>query len=366
MEFICTFLHNYDKLITLTFNIKPAKERNLKMTTIKDIAQAVGVSCTTVSNVIHGKTGRVSEETIARIKEAIDTLGYVPNMSARSLVSSSSKVIGMISHLTSNKKESIVEDPFHSAFIGAIEKTLRENGYYLMLRTVETTSDLMNFLRTWNVDGLFCTGVFQDEFFEALSNLTIPVVLIDSYVSHPNICNVGLEDYDGGYIATRYLIDKGHEKIAFASPSIREKGVVFERFQGYKDALKEASIPFKQNLVFEQELDIDTTIALGSSLALRDDITAVFATADILAAGIMSGLKQSGKKVPDDISVIGFDDINLCRLTSPKLTTIHQDAPLKGKLAVYFMMDKLDNKPILNKEVILPIHLVERESVKSL
>lgn len=336
------------------------------MITIKDIAQAVGVSCTTVSNVIHGKTGRVSAETITRINEAIDKLGYVPNMSARSLVSSSSKVIGMISHLTSNKKESIVEDPFHSAFIGSIEKTLSENGYYLMLRTVETTSDLMNFLHNWNVDGLFCTGVFQDEFFEALSSLKIPVVLIDSYVSHPNICNVGLEDYEGGYTATRYLIDKGHRHIAFASPTIREKGVVYERFQGYKDALKEASIPFRQSFVFEQELDTATTIALGRKLATKKDITAVFATADILAAGIMAGLKQSGKKVPDDISVLGFDDINLCQLTSPTLTTIHQDAPLKGKLAVYFLMDKLDNRPILKKEVILPIHLVERESVKSL
>lgn len=336
------------------------------MTTIKDIAQAVGVSATTVSNVIHGKTGRVSADTIALINETIDRLGYVPNMSARSLVSSSSKVIGMISHLTSNKKESIVEDPFHSAFIGSIETTLRENGYYLMLRAVETTSDLMNFLHNWNVDGLFCTGVFEDEFFEALTGLNIPVVLIDSYVSHPNIYNVGLEDYDGGYTATQYLINKGHKDIAFASPTIQEKGVVYERFQGYRDALKEASIPFRNNLVFEQELDTTTTIALGSKLAARNDITAVFATADILAAGIMAGLKQAGKQIPEDISVMGFDDINLCQLTSPTLTTIHQDAPLKGKLAVYFLMDKLDQKPIANREIILPIHLVERASVRSL
>lgn len=336
------------------------------MITIKDIAQAVGVSCTTVSNVIHGKSGRVSAETVARINEAIETLGYIPNMSARSLVSSSSKVIGMISHLTSNKNESIVEDPFHSAFIGSIEKTLRENGYYLMLRTVETTSDLFTFLHNWNVDGLFCTGVFEDEFFEALTTLNIPVVLIDSYVTHPNMCNVGLEDYNGGYTATRYLIDKGHKDIAFASPTIKEKGVVFERFQGYKDALKEASIPFREDLVFQQELDVNTTINLGISLSNRDDVTAVFATADILAAGIMAGLRESGKRVPEDISVIGFDDINLCLLTSPRLTTIHQDAPLKGKLAVYYLMDQLENKPQSNREVILPIHLVERNSVKSL
>jgi len=336
------------------------------MTTIKDIAQAVGVSCTTVSNVIHGRSGRVSADTIMRINDTIDELGYVPNMSARSLVSSSSKVIGVISHLTSHKNGSIVEDPFHSAFIGSIERTLSSNGYYLMLRTVETTAELVAFLRNWNVDGLFFTGVFQDEFFQALSELSIPIVLIDSYVSHSNMCNVGLEDYKGGYTATKYLIDHGHKNIAFASPSIRERGVVYERFSGYKNALSEASIPFRQELVFEQELDVATTIALGCKLAQRDDITAVFATADILAAGIMAGIQQSGKNVPEDISVIGFDDINLCQLTSPKLTTIHQDAPLKGTLAVNFLMDQLENSPIDNREIILPIQLVERNSVRFL
>lgn len=337
------------------------------MTTIKDIAQAVGVSCTTVSNVIHGRSGRVSAETIALINETIEKLGYVPNMSARSLVSSSSKVIGVISHLTPHNNESIVEDPFHSAFIGSIERTLSNNGYYLMLRTVQTTSELLAFLRNWNVDGLFFTGVFQDEFFQTLSELKIPIVLIDSYVSSSNhMCNVGLEDYKGGYTATKYLIEHGHRSIAFASPTIKERGVVHERFLGYKNALAEASIPFRPELVFEQELDVNTTIALGCQLAKRNDITAVFATADILAAGIMAGIQQSGKKVPDDISVIGFDDINLCQLTSPKLTTIHQDAPLKGKLAVDYLMDMLDGNPIENREIILPIRLVERDSVKTL
>ncbi|MDF2539148.1 MAG: transcriptional regulator, LacI family [Herbinix sp.] len=336
------------------------------MTTIKDIAQAVGVSCTTVSNVINGRSGRVSADTILRINETIEMLGYVPNMSARSLVSSSSRVIGVISHLAPHKNESIVEDPFHSAFIGSIERTLSENGYYLMLRTVETTAELVAFLRNWNVDGLFFTGVFQDEFFQALSELSIPIVLIDSYVSHSNMCNVGLEDYKGGYTATRYLIEQGHKDIAFASPTIRERGVVYERFLGYKNALAEASLPFRPELVFEQELDLNSTVSLGRKLAKRNDFTAVFATADIMAAGIMAGIHEAGKKVPDDISVIGFDDINLCQLTSPKLTTIHQDAPLKGKLAVNFLMNLLENKKIEEREVILPISLVERNSVKKI
>lgn len=336
------------------------------MATIKDIAKIVGVSCTTVSNVIHGKPGRVSADTIKKINQAIKDLGYVPNMSARSLVSNSSKVIGVINHVVTSENKNFMEDPFHSIFIGSIESRLRENGYYLMLRTVKTSDDLNFFLRNWNLDGLILNGVYEDDFFDILTNINIPIVLIDSYVSNSNICNVGLEDFNGGYLATKYLIDHGHKNIAFASPFIKYTGVVSERFEGYKKALKEANIQLNADIIFEQELDTDTTISLGESLAKRDDITAIFATADILAAGIMTGIKKAGKSVPEDISIIGFDDINLCNLISPNLTTIHQDAPLKGELAVNYIIDKLEGKTISNKETILPVKIVERESVATI
>lgn len=336
------------------------------MATIKDIAKIVGVSCTTVSNVIHGKPGRVSADTIIKINNAIEELGYVPNMSARSLVSNSSKVIGVINHVVTRDNSNFMEDPFHSIFIGSIESTLRENGYYLMLRTVKNNNDLNFFLRNWNLDGLILNGVYEDDFYNTLTKINIPIVLIDSYVSNPNICTVGLEDFNGGYLATKYLINHGHTNIAFASPFIKYKGVVSERFEGYKKALNESNIPLKSKLIFEQELDIDTTITLGKNLAKRNDFTAIFATADILAAGITTGIKQAGKKVPEDISIIGFDDINLCNLISPPLTTIHQDAQLKGKIAVNYMIDKLEKKIINNSETVLPVRIVERGSVATI
>ena len=135
------------------------------MVTIRDIAQATGVSATTVSNVIHGRTNRVSAETIELINDTIKRLGYVPNMSARALVSSSSKVIGFVNHVVTRENANVMEDPFHSTAIGAIESALRENGYYLMLRTVETEEELTTFLQNWNIDGLFFTGIFKDKFF---------------------------------------------------------------------------------------------------------------------------------------------------------------------------------------------------------
>jgi len=235
-----------------------------------------------------------------------------------------------------------------------------------MLRTVETSEELLKFLRNWNVDGMFFTGIFKDEFFDLLSTLTIPIVLIDSYVQHPNFCNVGLEDFEGSYTATKYLISKGHRRIAFASPNIRDGGVLQERFYGYKAALTENSIPFDKRLVFENEMDIESCLSLSKEICKIPDITGIVVTADVMAAGIMAGLRKCGKKVPDDISVVGFDDISLCQMVTPTLTTIHQDIPLRGKIAVDMMLEMLEGKKPEKREVILPTYLVERESVRAI
>ena len=277
------------------------------MVTIRDIAQATGVSATTVSNVIHGRNKRVSAETIQSINDAIKELGYVPNMSARSLVSSSSKVIGFVNHVITRTDTNMMDDPFHSAAIGAIETALRENGYYLMLRTVETAEELVAFLQNWNMDGLFFTGIFKDKFFDSVAGLHIPVVLIDSYVHTPQFCNVGLEDFTGSYNATHYLIQKGHRHIAFASPNIKDGGVLQERFLGYKAALAEASIPFDKSIVFQQEMDIDSCKLVCEDIVKHPEITGMVVSADIMAAGIMAGLRSKGIRIPDDISIVGFD-----------------------------------------------------------
>lgn len=336
------------------------------MVTIKDIARVTKVSATTVSNVIHGKAGRVSAKTIEKINNAINELGYVPNMSARSLVLNSSKVIGMINHIVPHNQSNIMEDPFQSSFIGSIERILRENGYYLMLRTVETSEELLTFLRNWNVDGLFFTGIFKDQFFDVLSTVNIPIVLIDSYVQHPNFCNVGLEDFKGSYTATKHLISKGHSRIAFASPSIKDGGVLQERFYGYKAALTENSIPFDKRLVFENEMDITSCLSLSKEISRIPDITGIVVTADVMAAGLIAGLRKHGVKVPDDISVVGFDDISLCHMITPTLTTIHQDIPLRGRIAVNMMLESLGGKKPEKPEIILPTFLVERESVRAI
>lgn len=336
------------------------------MITIKDIAAATGVSATTVSNVINGKTGRVSAQTIQKINDAIEKLGYVPNMSARSLVSHSSKVIGFINHVLTIKGSNFMEDPFLSKFLGILEQVLRENGYYLMIRTAETPEEIESFLRTWDIDGLFLAGIFQDDFFESIRAQKLPTVLVDSYVHQEDICNVGLEDFGGSNMATKYLIEKGHKKIAFASPKIQNGGVLMERYLGYKAALTEASIPFDSELVFECGMDLEHTIHVADYLVDHPEVTAIVTTADFLAGNIMANLNKRGIHIPEDVSVMGFDDLNICTIMNPQLSTIHQDMELKGRLAVKLMLELLNGETPTPSELILPTSIVERDSVRSL
>ncbi|MDR3284983.1 MAG: LacI family transcriptional regulator [Treponema sp.] len=333
------------------------------MPTIKDIARDAQVSVTTVSNVIHGRHSRVAKETLDRINEIIREYNYTPNLSARALVNKSSRIIGVINHLIQSQATSFLQDPFHGALLGGIEKKLRERGYYMMIRTVADEKELYSLFNNWNLDGVILTGLFEDDFFARLVETGKPVVLLDSYVKDGRVFNVGLEDFQGGFLAAEYLIRKGHRNIVFASPAIKTGGVIDERFRGYQAALKKHGIPFNPLNVYEQEITIDEGIALGETLSRRDDITAVFATADILGAGIITGLAAQGRRIPQDVSVIGFDDMFFSRITTPPLTTIHQNAEEKGAVAADMMVDFLEGKEIQGRNIVLPVELRERGSV---
>lgn len=335
------------------------------MVTIEDIAREAGVSCTTVSNVIHGRTNRVSAATVERINEIIKDTGYVPNLSARALKIRSSKVVALINHLPEDRGK-FRTDPFFNTLTEAVEVALRKRGYFLMVRAISDGNALRAFLRNWNVEGVFLPGLFEDEpLYRTLRSLNMPVVLTDSYIRDlGDMVNVGLQDREGARMATDHLIQNGHRKIVFAGPKIAPGGVVEQRLLGYRSALESAGLPFDPALVISCPFDMDAMIALGRSLAEKRDITAIFATADLLAAGIMSGLQQSGRMVPRDISIIGYDDIDWCRMTMPMLTTVHQDAEEKGRLAAEYMLRLLEGEKPETRDLVLPVRLVERDSVR--
>lgn len=334
------------------------------MVTLKDIAAEAGVSITTVSNVVHNRKSRVSEKQVAKIWEIINREHYVPSMSARSLAKDQSSIIAMVSHITPQTTGSTVDDPFMSIIAASIEQRTRDAGYYLMIRAAESVEALEALIHSWRLAGLIMTGLYRDSFYDAAANLGIPFVLIDSYVDDPNVCCVGLEDEKGGYLATKHLLENGHRVIAFASPTVQPGGVIDLRLQGYRRALAEYGVPFDPSLLFSQEISVQEGKKLGHLLSTRPEITGVFASADILAAGIMSGLSERGVSVPQDKSIVGFDDHYISQLTIPGLTTIHQDSEQKGILATDMILAQLRHEPIAQKKVILPVTLMERGSVR--
>ncbi|MCL2663208.1 MAG: LacI family transcriptional regulator [Oscillospiraceae bacterium] len=337
------------------------------MTTLKDIAREAEVSITTVSNVVHGRQSRVSPEVSTKILEIIERENYIPSMTARTLANNASPIVGIINHAHSQSGGGFLSDPFHNTFIGSIEDRMRDEGYYIMVRTVKDARGLEEVYRNWNLAGMVFTGLYEDDFFECVRRINIPYVLIDSYISSADACNVGLEDQKGGYIATRYLLENGHRVIAFASPIIRKDGVVEQRLHGYRQALQEFGVPFDRELVFEKEIyNTAEGIKLGRFIGTKKDVTGIFATADVLAAGIITGLREIGINVPADKSIIGFDDNYLCQITYPHLTTVHQDAEQKGIIAAEMMLAQLKNKPIRERKIILPVFLQIRDSVRKL
>ena len=334
------------------------------MATIKDIARAAGVTATTVSNVLHDRTQHVSPDTVKRVRQIIDQMGYVPNMSARALVGSASRIIAVVSSLVPLSSGGFFQDPFHAVLLSGIEQTVRANGYYLMVRTVESTDELHSLQQNWNIDGMILTGAFSPRFYRQLEATGTPCVQIDSSAQSLGL-RVGLEDRYGGYLATLHLLENGHRDILFCCPPMKDSAVIERRYEGYCDALGKWGVPAREDMICESDFSSAEGIALGKRLAARRDYTAIFATADILAAEICTGLMLSGRSVPNDVSIIGFDDIAVSRINCPPLTTIHQDVAARGTKAVEMLVDAIQTGHRADP-YIFGVSLVKRESVRNL
>ncbi len=220
--------------------------------TVKDIAKYVGVSPTTVSNVLNKRGGRVSDEISKKVNEAVGVLGYKKNYSAVSLKSNRSNLIGVIIPQMEPNKSIMLDNPFYAEFIGELEYKLREAGYHIILSGVFKDDADISYLESWNLDGIILLGAYDKGFYREIKKMDIPIVLVDSYVDDDYFYKVRIDDELGGYLATNYLLQKGHRNIGLVSGMIIKDGVVEKRFQGYKRALEEFGVEFDKNLVFEK------------------------------------------------------------------------------------------------------------------
>ncbi|MDQ6421013.1 LacI family DNA-binding transcriptional regulator [Paenibacillus sp. LHD-117] len=340
----------------------------MKRQTIKDVAKAAGVSAAAVSYAINGKEHKVSAETLEKIKDAMSELNYVPNYSARSLVNNRSNLIGIVIPQTEDMNHPLLENPFYSEIISGIEAELRNRGYHFILSGVNKGKSYLDTSMQRNLDGAIIMGIYHESFYEELKEINIPMVLIDSYIHDSYFRNIGIDDEEGGFMATRYLIGKGHSNIALATGMIKKDGVVEKRFLGYKRALKEAKLFYRPEFVYEGTMSYEYGVEAGRLIGEKHpEITAVFATSDMMALGVITGLSECGKRVPEDVSVIGFDDIAISKIFIPKLTTIKQNITRKGIKAAECLLDAMNGEDAeLPKEIILPLEIVERNSVRDI
>ncbi|MBQ9326412.1 MAG: LacI family DNA-binding transcriptional regulator [Clostridia bacterium] len=335
------------------------------MSTIKDIAAEAGVSVMTVSNVIHNNYARVSPATAQRVREIMARHQYVPNMAARSLISKFSHIIAVLLPVWHGSAASMLLDPYTGQLVGYLEELLREKQYYVMVCSFQQADEVLTLQQTWQMDGMILVLPHKDAITrDLIQRAQAPLVVFDRYYEDLPMLSVCLNDRLGGYTATRYLLEKGHRKIGFAAPTIYESSVIQDRFQGYLSALSEYHLQTKKDWLFDGVVHQEGGEAVAQALSqMSDRPTAIVATEDLLACGILKGCQERGMQVPEDMSVVGFDDSMPAQLITPRLTTIAQDIRQKAATGVQQLFHAMEDATYRNAHAVLDIRLVERQSV---
>ncbi len=309
--------------------------------TIRDVAAAAGVSVATVSYVLNGKK-KVSEQTKRIVLDVIEQMGYVPDLNARGLSVKDTKLIGVVVPQTEPGSTLMFRNTFYSEILGRIEYQARQNGYHVLISATDVTADYLNLIRERNLDGVIIIGTYQNEFLSRLKDLEIPVVLVDSYCKYDWFHEIRIDDEAGSYLATKYMLECGHRKIALVSGILHENGVMKKRFRGYQAALADFGVPYRSEYLIEGNVDYDSGVAIAQRIVWEKmDVTAVVATADVFAIGLMKGFYEAGVSVPEDISIIGFDDLEISAYLTPGLTTIKQYISTKGDRAVELLVQSM-------------------------
>ena len=337
------------------------KERNVmwdeKKVRIIDIAEELGVSTATVSNVIHGNTKKISSATVKRVQEKLRERGYIPNMAATLLAQNDSRIIGVVVNDHPKYEGRLLEDPFVSSALNALSDAIARTGCFFMMKKTTRISDIVPFASMWNMDGMILLGFCAEDYQALRDRIRIPFVVYDGFFKNEgNICNLLLDDRDGGRQVGNYLKQNGHSRVLCLADNRLLPD--YDRFQGLCEGLGgEADfweIPMKK---------ADREAYYESRFMEFLNYTAIFAVSDYYAADVMFFLKGRGIEIPEQISVIGFDDTALGRIIKPALTTVRQDVACRAERAVAFLLE-VKKKKDLSLTQTIPVRLVVRESSK--
>jgi DNA-binding LacI/PurR family transcriptional regulator len=328
--------------------------------TIHSVAQEAGVSISTVSKVIHN-TGSISEQTRKKVFQAMNKLNYHPDVAAASLRGKKTKVIGLLVPDISN--------PFYAEVARSIEDRSRELGFNVMMcntdNDAEKEKEYLSLLTRQRIDGIVVASAFRStDLLEGLLEKGIPIALIASEIPKLSIDTVTVDDYKGGYLATSYLLSLGHKRIAIIVENVRSN---IPRLEAFRDAMEEAELPILDGYIIKTEAMIQKGYeGARQLLSLQERPTAIFACNDLLAAGVIQAAKEMGFNIPEDVSVIGFDNTVLSTTTSPMLTTVAQPVKEMGAKVIDLLTKEMQTSKPYKERLLLSPELMIRQSTAAL
>jgi len=333
------------------------------MATIKDVAKHAGVSTSTVSHVLN-QTRYVSEDITARVKKAVDEIHYAPSALARSLKLKNTRTFGMLVTTSTN--------PFFAEVVKGVERRCYEQGYNLLLCNTEGNLERLRFnidmLLQKRVDGLL---LMSDEIISQHLDIfarhkAVPTVVMDCGETHFPADKIQDNSYLGGYLAANYLIKKGHTQIGCITGP-RGKRAPEKRLAGYKQAMRDAGLTINENWLASNNFECAGGQQAFESILSKGALpSAIFVCNDMMAMGVLNSASRHGISIPDDLSIIGYDDIKIAQFFTPSLTTIHQPKFNLGRKAFDTLLDKIQSNRETDLQIQLEPTLVERDSVKQM
>lgn len=329
------------------------------MVTIRDVAERAGVSTSTVSHVVNN-TRYVSEATRQRVQDAMSTLQYQPNHVASSLRSRKTRTLGVLMPNSAN--------PYFARILAAIESASYEAGYNVIIGNAnndQREKDYLDVMRSKQVDGvlLISTGNFAQSI-ASLQNAGVPVVLVDRPAPQTDLDTVMADNHAGGYMAAHHLIQLGHRAIGcITGPDNLITSTA--RYDGYRQALHEAGITPNDNWRTSGAFDHESGYHAALTLLQRTPRpTALFVCNDMMAIGAIRAASELGIALPDELSLVGFDNVSLSAYTQPPLTTIEQPADDMGARAVQQLLARIETPEMPYHREMLSVKLIERHSCK--
>ncbi|WP_261130309.1 LacI family DNA-binding transcriptional regulator [Bacillus sp. Marseille-Q3570] len=326
------------------------------MATIKDVAKRAGVAVSTASYALNN-IDKISPDTKRKVIEAAKELNYQKNGIASDLKRTKTNTIALIL--------SDLSGPYYSELINGVQTVAMTNGYDLIACNSmgDTQSTAVKFLKEKRVDGVIILAHnVSDETILESAREGFPIVVLDRHLVHDHVLQVEVDNWQGGFLATEHLIEKGHRKIGFISgPSNSHDNSL--RFRGYEAALEKHGLPYTSKWKISGDFTRESGYRATKMLIAQNDLPeGIFYANDEMAIGGLQAFKERGVRVPDDVSIVGFDDIQLAEFVEPPLSTIRQPKYEAGALAVHLIFQQLSKEKV-EPYYKLSTELIERESV---